>query len=449
MFKILKYLILFSLIFTSFYSVTTTAQTVNDPNNWGAFGCTKAKVSQGGKYATWSCYGDGNAFLSKVLVENKGLIKTKVNTRIGELKYTAKTPEQKLSFVYNRGVLSYSGYVSGNGFMKVQGLTLDNEGTIILGVDYKNENSYVSIGDACDLKRVQILNYHQNENQIFGRNVSGKSKLALSTKTINSFKTTAPMLRTETHHKEEVSTKKAILKCNDQIENIVKNETLVLEGIYDKDTKTMNANVKIKGYSVPVDLDKIEGEVRDRWLSESSRLENGDFFRFSGKFHFVERYPNYDQDAAIFWHNLKELRLNQIYSFDIIKPDRTDKVNLKGKVFFDYNNHRLANEKNNSGIDFSGFLNNLKIKAISESKQEYIATTDKNGNYEFKDLPLGKYKLSIDADTVKMMYKTNSPLGIAAIEPTYDGIIKVIYLNGSNRNIDMGISFRLFDMVYV
>jgi hypothetical protein len=84
-----------ALILTSFFGSTTSVQAVNDPNNWGYFGCTKAKVSQAGKYATWSCFGDGNAFLSKVLAQNKSLVKSKVNSRIGEVKYTQKTQSRK------------------------------------------------------------------------------------------------------------------------------------------------------------------------------------------------------------------------------------------------------------------------------------------------------------------------------------------------------------------
>jgi hypothetical protein len=109
----------------------------------------------------------------------------------------------------------------------------------------------------------------------------------------------------------------------------------------------------------------------------------------------------------------------------------------------------LAYEIKNLGIDFSESLNGIKIKAVNENNQEYIAIVDNYGYYEFRDMPRGKYKLSIDHYSVKFNYDNKFPQGYSAIEPTYDGMTKVIYLNGSNKNVDMGNTFRLNDMVYV
>jgi hypothetical protein len=245
-------------------------------------------------------------------------------------------------------------------------------------------------------------------------------------------------------YKQDNSTKDFINKCNDQIENTIKNETFVLQGIYDKDPKYISAYAIIKGFHVQVDLEKIEGQVRDRWLSESSKLENGDVFKFTGKFHLVDREISKEPGEAYFWFQARELRLGDIYNFEPVKTEKTDKVNLTGKIYFDYERFRMYKESSN--IEYADLLSNIKIKALDEKNQEYFATTDRNGVYEFKDLTLGKYKLSIDYNTIKPTYKGKYQIIGVAAGPSFDGLTRLIYINGSNKNVDMGESFKLLNM---
>lgn len=207
---------------------------------------------------------------------------------------------------------------------------------------------------------------------------------------------------------------------------------------YNKDPRLLTGYVKVAGFYIPFDRINLSQTAQENWDKTIGNFNDGDIVEVEGDFS-----PNVQNSNQSFSHlgYITGLNLDYISSIAKIRNGNETNVNFGGKVFLDLAQTRVYFD----GYDTSSFrdnLQNITIVATDSASKEYKTQTNQDGYFQFYDLPVGKYTLKIDPYTLKPIYKNKS---IDRGEINGQGLRQIeIYLNGSNKSVEMIPAFRLY-----
>jgi hypothetical protein len=333
--------------------------------------------------------------------------------------------------------------VGGNNLESVTNLRLsevDNQ-TLVIDLNYNFGTVINQLGsDPCFVENL-YSSYKLPDPKIlpFAKKISGKVKINLSKQQLLNLKSDPKDLMVVKRADFNSDDKNLLNRCNQTILNSIKNDNLTLKVFYNKDTRIKDGYVKVAGFYIPLRNIIFSKDAQEIWDKTVQNYSYGDILEIQGDFSTKTDKPF---SFIPQFNQTMEINLDYITSLAKVGNDNADKVDFGGRIFFDLARTKAYYE----GYDTSSFrdyIQNITIIALDSNNNEVARTqTDSNGHFQFYVLPTGKYTFNVDKNTIKTPYK-NFSIDRGVEYGGVEGLSREIYLNGSNKSVEMPNTFWL------